>query len=200
MRASRRTLGLLAGLAAAFAASAVLAETDFPVIGGPGNDSFEDRCPPGEWLVAIRGRAGSWVDQVQIVCTSVTRTAPTGRPNSLSLSPSLSYGPARGGGGGGPTEGSCYGVIRGIWPHMTPGNRQVKYIDLWCLNPTGRVEGSTGRFNTFTNPAADVNGGADQPQQEICPSQDAAVGLRGRYGADVNAISLICVPFDPPTP
>jgi|SRR5580698_4680571 hypothetical protein len=191
-------LCFLVGLTVALTTAQAKAETDWDAVGGSGNASFEDRCPPGQWLVDFRGRAGLWVDQIQIVCTAATRVGPVGTANSVVLSPNLSYGPPRGGGGGGATEAGCYGVIRGIWAHMTPGNRQVKYIDLWCLNPTGAVNGGTGRFNTFTDPGADVNGGADQPQQEICPPQDAAVGLRGRYGADVNAISLICVPFDPP--
>jgi hypothetical protein len=193
-----RKLWLLVGLTAALSAAQVLAETDWDPVGGPGNASFEDRCPAGQWLVSIRGRAGLWVNQVQIGCRPVTRSGVLGQANYVRLGGSIWYGPARGGGGGGPTEASCYGVIRGIWPHMEPANRQVKYIDMWCLNPTGRPAGGTATFNTFTDPGKDVNGGANQPIQEFCPPQDAAVGLRGRYGADVNAISLICVPFDAP--
>jgi hypothetical protein len=81
---------------------------------------------------------------------------------------------------------------------MTPGNRQVKYIDVWCQDQNGFRPNNSIRFNTSTNPATDVNGGADQPHPEICPGQDAAVGLQGRYGADLNAISLICVPLTAP--
>ena len=189
-----RTLSFLAALMLALTAVNAVAETDWDPVGGSGNAAFEDRCPPGQWLVAIQGRAGAWVNRVQIACTAVSGSGPL--PRHLSMRTNLWIGPPRGGSGGGVTGGACNGVIRGIWPHMTPGNRQVKYIDLWCKNAFGGP-GATGRFNTFTNPGQDVNGGSNQPIQMMCPDQDAAVGLRGRYGADVNAISLICVPFDP---
>ena|SRR5579872_1173106 len=186
-------LWVLVILGATLSAGRVAAETDWDAVGGPGDASFEDRCPPGQWLVSLQGRAGLWVNQIQIGCAFVSRGGVPGGRISIRLN--LWVGPRRGGNGGGVTGAACDGVIRGIWPHMTPGNRQVKYVDIWCKNASGGY-GATGRFNTFTNPSQDVNGGANQPEQEMCPDQDAAVGLRGRYGADVNAISLICVPFD----
>ena len=46
-RSGRIAVTVFAGLAAALATAwSVAAETDFPVIGGPGNGGFEDRCPP----------------------------------------------------------------------------------------------------------------------------------------------------------
>ncbi|HEY1615722.1 MAG TPA: hypothetical protein VGF97_18755 [Rhizomicrobium sp.] len=189
-------LVLLATLLVPLSAGSALAETDFPIVGGPGNVSFQDRCPPGQYLVGINGRAGSWVNQVQMVCAAVTLN---GRgPNHINIISGRSIGAARGGGGGGGTGQSCAGLVVGIWPHMTPGNRQVKYIDMWCQDENGFRPNGPIRFNGFTNPGTDVNGGADQPHLEMCPGQDAAVGLQGRYGADLNAVSLICVPLTAP--
>jgi len=189
-------LGILTALLLALSAGSALAETDFPIVGGPGNGSFQDRCPPGQYLVGINGRAGSWVNQVQAVCAAVTLNG--GGPNHINIDGGRFVGPGRGGGGGGEISQSCLGLVAGIWPHMTPGNRQVKYIDIWCQDQNGFRPNNSIRFNTFTNPAMDVNGGADQPHPEICPGQDAAVGLQGRYGADLNAVSLICVPLTAP--
>jgi hypothetical protein len=55
-------LSLFVGLIAMVLAGSAQAETDFPVIGGSGNGSFEDRCPPGQYLTGIKGRAGAWTD------------------------------------------------------------------------------------------------------------------------------------------
>jgi len=186
-------LGILAAISLAISAASAQAETDFPIVGGPGNGSFQDRCPAGEYLVGISGRAGSWVNQIQVVCAAVALNG--SGPNHINIDGGRSFGPTR---GGGATAQNCAGLVAGIWPHMTPGNRQVKYIDIWCQDQNGFRSNNSIRFNTSTNPATDVNGGADQPHPEICPGQDAAVGLQGRYGADLNAISLICVPLTAP--
>ena len=189
-------LGILAAISLAISAASAQAETDFPIVGGPGNGSFQDRCPAGEYLVGISGRAGSWVNQIQVVCAAVALNG--SGPNHINVAGGRYVGPGRGGAGGGLTGQSCSGLIAGIWPHMTPGNRQVKYIDIWCQDQNGFRPNNSIRFNTSTNPSTDVNGGADQPHPEICPGQDAAVGLQGRYGADLNAVSLICVPLTAP--
>lgn len=44
-------LWVLVILAATLSAGRVVAETDWDAVGGPGDASFEDRCPPGQWLV-----------------------------------------------------------------------------------------------------------------------------------------------------
>jgi hypothetical protein len=190
-------LGVLAGLMATLAASAATAETDFPVIGGPGNGPFEDRCPPGQYLQGFRGFAGLWVNQIQIVCVKVVRPSTTmqdgymGKPYE---------GPPRGDFGGGAVMVLCTRgqVITGILPVMTDGNRQVKFMALSCGDGEGKHDGRPLFIGQNSDGSKDVNLGPDHPQKQWCPDGEAGVGVRGRYGMDLNAISLICFNFDTP--
>src|SRR5258708_3411960 len=68
----------------------------FPPYGDRGDASFSDTCPAGQYLVGLRGRSGAWIDQIAISCRSLTGNL--GGEH---------YGPARGGNGGGPSEGYC---------------------------------------------------------------------------------------------
>ena len=137
------TLALVAGLAAMFAGPAQ-AETNFPVIGGSGNGSFEDRCPAGQYLIGIRGHAGAWTDEVQIVCERIYQPNPGDSPlmsrNNLQLH-NLYFGAPRGGGGGGPISAFCpQSEVVGLFPYMTDGNRQVKAFTLTCSAKNGSPE------------------------------------------------------------
>jgi hypothetical protein len=95
----------------------------FPPYGASGDASFSDTCPAGEYLVGLRVRSGAWLDQMAISCRSLT--GDLGGPY---------YGPARGGNGGGPSEGHCKGgsVIQSMRFTMTPGNRQVVNFTFFC--------------------------------------------------------------------
>ena len=193
-----RKLGALAGLMAALATSPAMAETDFPVIGGPGNGPFEDRCPPGEYLQGFTGSAGTWVNQLQIACIKLTRSSATMQVGYLGR---RYDGPPRGTfGGGAPVTGLCTRgqVITGMQPVMTDGNRQVKFIGLFCGDGSGTHDFQPLFVGPNSDRNKDVNRGFDQPQEQLCPSGEAGVGVRGRYGMDLNAISLICFNFDTP--
>ena len=142
---------------------------------------------------ALIGRGGSWVDQVQQACSHAWFFP--GKPDYLSWSVrDDDRGPTRGGGGGGPIEAPCSDLIVGLQIYMTPDNRQVKYIDVTCLL-LGVNTTSTVRFNKVPDPTH-VNTGGNRPSYQGCPGGEAGVGLRGRYGQDVNAISLICAKID----
>jgi hypothetical protein len=175
-----------------------LAETDFPVIGGPGNGPFEDRCPPGEYLQGFTGFAGAWVNQIQIVCVRLGRSSATMQVGYVSQP---YKGPPRGEFGEAAavtvlcTRGQ---VITGIKPLMTDGNRQVKFIAMSCGDGEGKYDGRPLFSGPNSNPAKDINLGPDRPQMQWCPAGEAGVGVRGRYGVDLNAISLICFKFDTP--
>jgi hypothetical protein len=142
MRRGGGFLALLIVLAAALAgAGPALAETNFPVIGGPGNGSFEDRCPAQQYLVELKGRAGDWIDQVQLVCAQIwlePRNGNNAAQYHEDRSESWYLGPVRGGQGGGPTGGACEGnPITGLQIAMTTGNRQVKYVVISCVSLGG---------------------------------------------------------------
>jgi hypothetical protein len=134
---------------------------------------------------------------MQIVCVKLVRSSATMQVGYLGQPYD---GPPRGGPGGGAVTRLCTNgqLITGIYPETTTGNRQVKYIGLWC----GDGLGSHERQPLFEGPAAfrgaDINLGSDRPQMQWCPAGEAGVGVRGRYGIDLNAISLICFNFDTP--
>jgi hypothetical protein len=191
-------LGLVAALLLTISATSAQAETDFPVIGGPGNGPFEDRCPPGQYLQGFMGFAGAWVNQIQIVCVKLARAAATmqdgyvGQPYK---------GTERGeiGEAGAVTVLCTRGqVITGIEPRMTEGNRQVKFIALACGDADGKYDGRPLFVGPNSDRTKDINLGPDRPQKQLCPEGEAGVGVRGRYGLDLNAISLICFNFDTP--
>jgi hypothetical protein len=167
-------------LALAFLASLCLAPasaTTFPPYGGGGDASFSDTCPNGEYLVGLRVRSGLWLDQMAISCR--TLTGDLGGPY---------YGPKRGGGGGGPSEGHCPGgyVIHNMNFTLTAGNRQVINFTFRCQSTTDKSKTSIlqiGSAATNNNP---------YPPGQSCPAVEAATGMNGRYGKHVNAVGLIC--------
>ena len=190
--------GFFVGLLLTLSTGSALAETDFPVIGGPGNGPFEDRCPPGKYLQGFTGFAGAWVNQIQIVCVKVVRASTTMQDGYLGQP---YHGPPRGefGEGGAVTVLCTRGqIITGIQPLMTDGNRQVKFMALSCGDGDGRYDDRPLFVGPHDNAAKDVNLGPDHPQNQLCPDGEAGVGVRGRYGMDLNAISLICFNFDTP--
>jgi hypothetical protein len=198
-----RALALLVGLAAIVAGPAK-AETNFPVIGGSGNGSFEDRCPAGQYLMGIRGHAGAWTDEVQIVCQKIYALPDSSFPSRTDryvydLQHGLYYGAPRGGGGGGVTNAFCLQTeVIGLFPFMTDENRQVKAFTVTCAGKNGRPDFNV-QFNLKSNTVSvNYNSHSDAPGRQHCPTGEVGVGVRGRYGQDVNAISLICDTFDPP--
>jgi hypothetical protein len=207
MMQSQGSLVSIMGLVAALVAGPALAETNFPVIGGSGNGSFEDRCPAQQYLIAIQGRAGAWTDQVQIVCEPFWGIPSATKPGEIDFyfpgRDDRYFGPGRGGAGGAPvTNAHCddEGTVTGLMTYMTDANRQVKFFDLTCRNwNLGFV--TKVRFNLSSDGfTANINEHSDAPVFEGCPTGEVGIGIRGRYGQDVNALSLICGSFDTPPP
>jgi hypothetical protein len=152
------------------------AAKEFAPIGGRGDAGFRDMCPAGQYLVGLRVRSGSWIDQMSITCAPVKSDGSTG---------STHQGPARGGNGGGPSAKACAGkhIVDGIGLNMTAGNRQVREFVLYCDSTTGNTRHSISVGNAAgTFPSINQN----------CPGGEAAVGIQGRFGKHVNAVGLIC--------
>ncbi len=148
----------------------------FAPYGARGDASFSDSCPAGEYLVGLRGRSGAWIDQIQIVCRSLTGNL--GGPY---------YGPRRGGNGGGPSQAYCPGgyVINYVGFALTAGDRQVQNFFFECVSATDASKHRNIRVGT----AVTTN---KVPQRQPCPNGEAATGMAGRYGKHVNAVGLIC--------
>ena len=159
-------------------AATPVAAKEFAPVGGGGDSSFRDLCPAGQYLVGLRVRSGLWVDQMSIACAPVKPDGSIG---------ARSHGPARGGNGGGPSEKTCGAshIIHGMGLQMTARDRQVREFVLYCRATTDGSQHSLSLGNGATTfPSI----------QQNCPSGEAATGIQGRVGRDVNAVGLICGP------
>lgn len=183
----KRVLPLLAVLAALVVAPAKLsANTIFPAIGGSGDLQVADRCPAGMWLVGLKGRGGLWIDQVQIACSRLSA-------DGMTAQGALWYGPARGGNGGAPQEYRCpvSAAAYMVTTTMTPGNRQVKFVEVRCWHlKENRLYGNFW----FNGGPASAGGGtsAKEPPSMICPPGELANGFAINFGVHVNALGLLC--------
>ena len=163
----------------------VSAKYMWPAIGGSGDADVVDECPQGQYLVGFKGRSGAWIDQIQIVCSSL---AASGHRVGT-----LFYGPNRGGTGGAPSEMTCDSGYVGTQLYFA-GDRQILWVELFCetLN------------SSKTNPAFLRGTGNEggEIQNQRCNRSEIAKGLRIHYGKHVNALGLICDKLVPsgPTP
>ena len=107
--------------------SGVSADTMFPAVGGRGDASFNDRCPAHQYLIGLAGRAGTYIDQAQIICAPMLANGTHGTKY---------LGPSRGGSGGTPLEFSCAGdsVVSGVTLAMTKNDGHVAWIVLTCVS------------------------------------------------------------------
>jgi hypothetical protein len=173
-------------MAAALAPASLLADTTYPAVGGPGDSQVVDQCPPGMWLVGLKGRGGLWIDQIGLICQQLSpdRSAVVGR---------RWHGPARGGNGGAPQEYMCpaNAVVGSVWMTMTPKNRQVKVLHAYCRSLKGG--GPDGEFHFNAGPAG--MGGSTSPKGQgvqNCAEGEEASGFAINFGVHVNAMGLVC--------
>lgn len=174
------------------------AGTEFEPWGGPGGSAFRSECPPGQYMVGARWRSGYWLDQISITCAPVDATGLTG---------SQWHGPTFGGNGGDPHEQSCPpgSILRQGMPARYPDNHFVNFIDVGCYPTTYNYTCCTAKF-TYGGPAVGTGfriGAETSPAApsvfgdtyNFCPTGEAVIGIQGRAGLFVDAISLICGAF-----
>jgi hypothetical protein len=173
----------------------------WPVVGNAHGDITETvTCKPGDALVGFRGRAGLWLDQVQIVCSNRTSTYPG----------SDTFG----GTGGGPVSVACNSDehIKTAKIDLTQDGRRVKDLIVYCsvadslvrydLNPSIGDSGSraacvaatTGGVESLFKPRLPKCPEFAQERymaQQECP-QENFVGMTVRFGKDVNSLGFIC--------
>jgi hypothetical protein len=159
------------------------AKTSFDVIGGSGDASATDECPPGQHVVGLMVRSGSWWDQMTIICAEV-------QPDGM-LGPAASYRPPRGGDGGiAPTLYRCRDpeVVTAVTLVMTAHLEQVAGAHLECW--------SASTWHMVDAPPSFSDDGGSFRQR--CPPGEAATGFQVRYGRHVNALGLICDTYEVP--
>ena len=183
MIGSRRTLANCVLLCFLAFTSPVNAEDveEFRVLGGAGDITNASMCKTGHYIVGFKGRTGAWIDQIRIRCAPLLDGGGVGS--------SKAEGGA-GGNGGGDDPGEKCGkgnIVNRIKFYLTKENRQVEYIEFWCIDPDDRSE--EGVRHGFGNPHGNRAG---QRATQPCSEGFAASGLNHRWGAHLNAIGLIC--------
>jgi hypothetical protein len=158
--------------------SRVSADTMFPAVGDRGDASFNDRCPAQQYLIGLAGRAGTYIDQIQIICA----------PFANGTHGTKYFGPLHGGSGGTPLEFSCASdsVVSGVELAMTKNDGHVAWAVLTCVSmqsgSENRVVFGTGSYIPNYQAYADQH----------CQPSELANGFNGNYGRDVNALGLDC--------
>lgn len=164
-----------------------------PFIGSDGGTSFTRQCPAGQVLTGIRARAGAVIDALGVKCRPVNANGTLGTESDA--------GTLAGGNGGSAGSGSCPAGS------VVAGQAGVKGIpvgiasfDLRCRRwdaATRRYAGSVVAIIHViggTTAAVVVNAlpGVESPFADCPRQQQAAVLLRGRSSAIVDAAALTC--------
>lgn len=150
-------------------------------IGGSGVAQQTLECPKGQFLRGVRGRAGAWIDSIQILCGSAYSFREYDTP-----------GPQRamvGGGGGGPVPDAVCPPTKAL-QSVTFGlnaGREVEVFELTCTNYTPKV---------YLGPTGFSQDGSVH-SFSCANSNEALTGIIVNYGQFVNAIGFICdaVPY-----
>jgi hypothetical protein len=153
---------------------------EIDVGGGSGGGAFRDECPAGSVAVGFRGRAGAYIDQIQLSCSSLNGDGSLGGGN-------VAAGPHHGGGGGGDFDESCDTgqVLVGF------AGRSGDYIDQLygqCSTPAfvaGLGGGSSRTVHT-------LGGGGGSPFAAACPAGAVMIGIQGQAGTLVDHLGFIC--------
>jgi hypothetical protein len=189
--------GLLYGVGHAPAAFAQVDQI-MPPIGGPGGGQFFSRCPDGTVLAGFNLNVGDDVDAAGAVCRGVLSTNIAGG----------NFGLERfGGTGGGPYDLSCPGTapaVVGIDVGYEGVNTVVvNNIHVFCGAPM--TNGPLTTYPTRVFDGAAIGRADNGPLQgtrpiplnwgrAVCPAGLVAVGITGRSGRMLDALSLICGP------
>ena len=169
---------------------AVQAKTVFPGGGSSGDASIREECPDNQYLVGFEGRAGSWIDQIVIIC------APVGADGKVAKAAYQS--PPRGGMTGGTVRVECSrgSAIKSMNFYYTSGRRQVSGFNYTCDpgRSGGTFDGGDSRNRPSSGfpiaPSSDLGSTYDREQR--CADDEVGTGLSISYGRHVNSLALIC--------
>lgn len=158
-------------------------------IGGTGGGPFESRCDRGSVMVGINGRAGFWIDSIQIVCASWNAS-------TQSLGP-IRFGKVFGGAGGHPQGMNCPGASAVQSWDLLESRGDGKYIQHIAIKCSGLVASRVPvrHARLSIGPDQHRRGGGSfgsAPRAQTCRPGYLAVGVRGRHGMYVDAVELLC--------
>jgi hypothetical protein len=168
----------------------VSARTTPPIYGGSGGGHTMEECSPGHYMVGVRVRTGSWMDQLAVGCARLL-------PNQTFAPPD--YLPARGGGGGSARVAyTCNAdeVVTSILPSFTRDGSRFRYLaDLIISCSSVRT---WQRRDIVISTASRNVGRVDGNPRHVCPKGEVAKGVQLRSGAFIDAIGLICDSYQEP--
>jgi hypothetical protein len=163
------------GLTGLFAVTASEAR-DAGALGGGGGGEYRSQCPSGHAWFSYIGNAGTALDGIRALCTSV-------QPDKTTTGTAeTDY---HGGSGGSRIQRTCpaNSVVTALRVWME-ANKLVAEIDLTCTNlQTGAVIVQDGR---------NVGRPISPSVLFSCNADEIGVGIYGRSGALVDQIGLIC--------
>lgn len=186
MRPSHRAGALVAVLVGSLTVLGSLAPTaQAAPHGGSGGSPFTLSCGANEVLVAIGTRSGSLVDKVEALCQRIDS-------GKKWASGGASIRGSAGGSGGSPGLIACDRDSAIIGLHGRSG-ALVDRLGAICR----KVDGTGSAYDRNA-----VGGSGGTAFRDACPGGQVGVGLRGRSGALIDQIELICgaVPAAAPGP
>ena len=150
--------------------------------GGTGGSGFTRTCGADKVMTGVTYREGFLVDAIGLLCRPVNANGTLGAQSTV--------GSSVGGGGGTQGSASCGGgkVVSGAT--ITYGG-QVKWMRILC----GTWDPATRKFsgNEITPGFGYPSGPREGTATTNCSlARQPAVGIRGRAGAVIDAIGLIC--------
>jgi hypothetical protein len=143
--------------------------------GGTGGSPFSILCPAGSALTQVNGHAGDGVDQVDVVCRTI----------SVGLVIGLGEGTSAGAAGG--TGAPLYelpcpagAAVTGI---SGSAGDLIDELRLTCTELGGTESATTATVGSpFAKPGYDL----------VCPPGAVATGLEGRSGTRIDQVKLVC--------
>jgi hypothetical protein len=153
--------------------------------GGPGGHTFRWRCPEGEGLAGLNGRLRS------------NKMLGSLRPKCRSLGPDKANdthsGPDIGSaGGGGYYSVSCSSKAMMVGLAGASG-QYVDRLDLLCAQSADRKTNETRIWGPSDVQVVEGGGGEGGDSfRWRCPTDEVAVGVKGRHGHWIDAVGLLC--------
>jgi hypothetical protein len=160
-------------------------------VGGTGGTAFDDYCPTGQMVVGIRGMSGDALDRIALDCASVDGWNADGSLGSL-----------------GPDHGSAPPLFSSAFEDRCPVGYAIKAfvgtaatrVESLQANCVRVVPPPTGSF--AVNPLTLVQltqfgRTATNPFGLSCTRGALIVGIAGRAGAGIDALTARCAPVQP---
>jgi hypothetical protein len=160
------------------------AAVNSPTGGGTGGSSFSILCQTGQVLVGVKGKTGTFVNQVRGICAEL---------NEIIMPRTIVDSAHTGKTDGADFEQRCPSgwAVRGLRVRRgTLGFTNLRYVNaikIKCgrLGRDGQVSGT--RTHLFW-----AGGGGGQSTDLLCPNELPGIGIRGRSGDWIDQIGLRC--------